>query len=40
VQIAALAIEGGLVLCSSDADCAGFPSLRWDNPLIEPAGRG
>jgi predicted nucleic acid-binding protein len=39
-HLAALAIEHGLVLCSSDADFARFPGLRWDNPLIEPARRG
>ena len=39
-HLAALAIEHGLVLCSSDSDFARFPGLRWDNPLIEPARRG
>ena len=39
-HLAALAIEHGLVLCSSDSDFARFPGLRWDNPLSEPAGRG
>jgi uncharacterized protein len=39
-HLAALAIEHGLVLCSSDSDFARFPTLRWDNPLIEPARRG
>ena len=38
-HLAALAIEHGLVLCSSDSDFARFPGLRWDNPLIEPAKR-
>jgi hypothetical protein len=38
--LAALAIEHGLVLCSSDSDFARFPGLRWDNPLIDPAKRG
>ena len=30
---AALAIEDGLTLCSTDGDFAGFPGLRWKNPL-------
>jgi predicted nucleic acid-binding protein len=30
---AALAIEHGLVLCSSDGDFARFADLRWQNPL-------
>jgi predicted nucleic acid-binding protein len=28
-----LALEHGLVLCSSDGDFARFPQLRWENPL-------
>jgi len=32
-QMAALAIEHGLVLCSADTDFARFPGLRWENPL-------
>lgn len=32
-HLAALAIEHGLVLCSTDADFARFPGLRWQNPL-------
>ena len=32
-HLAALAIEHGLTLCSSDADFARFPKLRWFNPL-------
>ena len=32
-HLAALAIEHGLVLCSTDGDFARFPGLRWDNPL-------
>jgi toxin-antitoxin system PIN domain toxin len=31
--LAALAIEHGLLLCSSDGDFARFPNLRWENPL-------
>jgi toxin-antitoxin system PIN domain toxin len=33
-HLAALAIEHGAELCSSDADFARFPRLRWRNPLI------
>jgi hypothetical protein len=40
MQIAARAVEHGLVLGSSDADFARFPGLRWGNPLIEPIRRG
>lgn len=36
-HLAALAIEHGLVLCSTDGDFARFPGLRWQNPL---AGAG
>ena len=32
-HLAALAIEHGLVLCSSDSDFARFSELRWLNPL-------
>ena len=32
-QLAALAIEHGLVVCSTDADFARFPDVRWENPL-------
>ena len=32
-HLAALAIEHGLVLCSTDGDFARFPGLRWTNPL-------
>ena len=31
--LAALAMEHGLTLCSTDGDFARFPSLRWENPL-------
>ena len=31
--LAALAIEHGLTLCSSDGDFGRFPGLRWLNPL-------
>jgi hypothetical protein len=32
-DLAALAIEHGLILCSTDGDFARFPDLRWQNPL-------
>jgi toxin-antitoxin system PIN domain toxin len=32
-QLAALALEHGLVVCSADTDFARFPELRWTNPL-------
>ncbi len=32
-HLAALSIENGCVLCSSDRDFARFPSLKWENPL-------
>jgi hypothetical protein len=32
-HVAALAIEHGLVLCSTDGDFARFEGLRWQNPL-------
>ena len=32
-HLAALAIEHGLSLCSTDGDFARFPGLRWENPL-------
>jgi toxin-antitoxin system PIN domain toxin len=32
-HLAALAIEHGLTLCSTDGDFARFPSLVWENPL-------
>lgn len=35
-HLAALAIEHGLLLCSTDADFARFPGLRWQNPLAVP----
>jgi toxin-antitoxin system PIN domain toxin len=34
-HLAALAIEHGLVLCSTDGDFARFTDLRWDNPLAD-----
>lgn len=32
-HLAALAIEHGALLCSSDTDFAKFPGLRWHDPL-------
>ncbi len=32
-DLAALAIEHGLILCSTDGDFARFTNLRWENPL-------
>ena len=32
-HLAALAIEHGLILCSTDSDFARFADLRWHNPL-------
>jgi uncharacterized protein len=32
-HLAALAIEHGLILCSSDGDFGRFGALRWENPL-------
>ncbi len=37
-HLAALAIEHGATLCSTDEDFSRFPSLRWENPL-RPARR-
>lgn len=39
-HLAALAIEHGLVLCSTDGDFARFPGLKWENPLSGASGRG
>jgi uncharacterized protein len=32
-HLAALALEHGLTLCSTDGDFVRFPALRWRNPL-------
>jgi uncharacterized protein len=32
-HLAALAIENGFILCSTDGDFARFPELQWRNPL-------
>ena len=34
-HLAALAIEHGLTLCSTDGDFARFPELKWENPLAK-----
>jgi len=36
-HLAALALEHGLILCSSDGDFARFSGLRWETPLASPA---
>jgi toxin-antitoxin system PIN domain toxin len=33
-QLAALALEHGLTVCSADTDFARFSDLRWENPLV------
>lgn len=35
VHLAALAIEHGLCLCSTDADFSRFRGLTWENPLVD-----
>ena len=37
-DLAALAIEHGLTLCSADGDFARFAGLRWHNPLSDAPG--
>ena len=32
-HLAALALEHGLMVCSTDSDFARFPNVRWTNPL-------
>ena len=34
-HLAALAIEHGITLCSTDTDFARFPDLTWENPLAD-----
>lgn len=36
-HLAALALEHGLTLCSSDRGFARYPDLRWENPLEAPS---
>lgn len=33
-HLAALAVEHGATLCTTDRDFARFPGLRWENPLV------
>jgi uncharacterized protein len=39
-DLAALAIEHGLILCLNDGGFARFPGLRWQNPLAGSADQG
>ena len=32
-HLAALALEHGLTVCSTDSDFGKFPDIRWTNPL-------
>lgn len=34
-HLAALAIEHGLTLCSTDRDFSRFSGLSWENPLVD-----
>lgn len=36
-HLAALAVEHGLTLCSTDGDFAKLPGLKWENPLSAAA---
>ena len=38
-HLAALAVEHGLEVCSTDADFARFPGVRWRNPLVARSTR-
>jgi uncharacterized protein len=38
-HLAALALEHGLTLCSTDGDFARFPELRWSNPIAREGAR-
>ncbi len=33
-QLAALALEHGLTVCSTDTDFARFTEVSWENPLV------
>lgn len=37
-QLAALAVEHGLTVCSADTDFARFAEIRWLNPIAPPKG--
>lgn len=39
-HLAALAIEHGALLCTTDRDFSRFPGLRWENPLETRASGG
>jgi uncharacterized protein len=39
-HLAALAVEHGLTLCSTDGDFGRFSELLWENPLVAPAAGG
>lgn len=34
-HLAALALEHGLIVCSTDTDFARFAEVKWENPLLE-----
>jgi predicted nucleic acid-binding protein len=34
-QLAALAVEHGLTICSADTDFARFTDVRWENPVAD-----
>lgn len=34
-HLAALAVEHGLIVASTDGDFARFPGVRWENPLMD-----
>ncbi|HMJ04283.1 MAG TPA: TA system VapC family ribonuclease toxin [Conexibacter sp.] len=34
-HLAALAVEHGLTVCSTDRDFSRFPGIRWENPLSQ-----
>ena len=38
-HLAALAIEHGLTVCSTDGDFAKFPGLKWNNPMAADRSR-
>lgn len=35
-HLAALSLEAGAVVCSTDRDFAMFPKVKWMNPLVSP----
>jgi predicted nucleic acid-binding protein len=36
-HLAALALQHGLIVCSTDGDFARYPAVRWENPLAQDA---